>query len=156
MQIEKIPVIGEFAEKAMTKYRTGKAKQGVAVKSLMEAVFRGVPQGCVIGAVSYQFQSLSSSEAMKSKMSPEQKRTLEQSTAMQPKNMPSAMMAFAALFGVQYGLLEVMKNVRKEEDIWTQCVPSSEHLQRLSAASKGRWVTRYRAIGRRLACGMVC
>lgn len=113
-----IPIIGPPYEKFMEKYKAGKEKQNVMVRAAMEAVVRGVPQGCILGVASFQLSKMMMSDDVKAQMDPAQRKKLEQTSAMSPKSIPAAMLSFAALFGTQYALVEIIKHYRKEKDTW--------------------------------------
>jgi hypothetical protein len=123
LPLAKLPVIGDGIEKFMVKYEAGKAKQGVAARAVMEAVVKGVPQGCLIGGVSFSLQNMMNNPAMNDKMSPEQLKTMQQAKAMQPKTMAASCLAFSALFGTQFALTELIKHFRKEKDVWNVYAP---------------------------------
>jgi hypothetical protein len=129
MELEKLPGIGDFVRKLQINYKRGKDKQHVVVQSVLEGCVKGVPQGCLMGAVTYQLSSMSNSDSVKAKLSPEQRRTLEQANTATAKSMPMSMLAFSVLFGVQFGCMELFKHYRKKDDVWNQCASYYTYLQ---------------------------
>jgi hypothetical protein len=135
MALASIPVVGDVYEKFMRRFEEGKAKQGIAGKVVMEAV-KGLPQGCLLGACSISLSNMMTSAQSTKAMTPDQRKSLEMTLKSQPKSIPEAMIAFSALFCVQYGMLEAIKHYRKEKDVWN--VYASAHAVVLSRRSVNR------------------
>jgi hypothetical protein len=129
MGVEELPVVGDFVRKLQVQYNRGKDKQHIVVRSVLEGCVKGVPQGCLIGAVSYQLTLMSNSDSVRAKMPPEHRRALEQANSAPAKSLPMSMLAFSALFGVQYAFVEIFKHYRKKEDVWNQYASQTPHIQ---------------------------